>query len=616
MDKRVHFSFWYFLAGIVLLLMLHNFIAENNLTRLSYGQFKQAIPLNAVKDLEIASERINGLVSRGFLQRVYPERTSSDTSAEWTAFVTVRVPDNDLVAALDAANINYSGVVESTLLNNILSWVIPAAVMVFIWQLVIGRMNTGSGMLSIGRNKARIYVDKDIKISFNDIAGIDEAVEELREVVAFLQSPEHYTQLGGRLPKGILLVGPPGTGKTLLARAVAGEAKVKFFSLSGSEFVEMFVGVGAARVRDLFEQAQQNAPCIIFIDELDALGRARGVNAVGSNEEREQTLNQLLTEMDGFDPNKGVILMAATNRPEILDPALLRAGRFDRHVVVDKPDIKGREAILRIHTRNVKMADDVKIDIVAARTPGFAGADLENIVNEAALLAARMNKNSVTMSDFEEAIDRVQTGLRKKSSLMSKAEKHRVAFHEAGHALASLLVEHADPVHKVSIIPRGVGALGLTLQLPTEDRHLYTHEELLDRIAVLLAGRAAENIIFGNFSTGAADDLQKASELARRLVAEFGMSGALGPMVLPVDHSLFLDPSRQYFKTTSESTARAIDEEIKRVLTCSEKRIHALLSDKNTALSEVARQLESKETLEGEMVKRILSGAQPVAAEA
>ena len=607
MDKRIHFSLWYFLAALLVLISIHDFITASNIVTLPYGQFKQAIKQNSIRDIVIASDRISGQTQTAFLKKVLPEYKAPETLSDWSEFVTVRIPDDTLVAELDAANINYSGTLESTLLKTILGWVIPAAIMVFIWQLVIGRMNAGGGMLSIGKSKARIYVDQDIKVSFNDIAGIDEAVEELRDVVSFLQTPEHYTQLGGRLPKGILLVGPPGTGKTLLARAVAGEAKVKFFSLSGSEFVEMFVGVGAARVRDLFTQAQQNPPCIIFIDELDALGRARGVNMTGNNEEREQTLNQLLTEMDGFDPNKGVILMAATNRPEILDPALLRAGRFDRHVLVDRPDVKGREAILRIHTRKVKLAADMKIDIVAARTPGFVGADLENIVNEAALLAARANKTEVTMSDFEEAIDRVQTGLRKKSSLMSEKEKHRVAFHESGHALASLLVKSSDPVHKVSIIPRGIGALGVTLQLPTEDHHLYTQQELLDRIAVLLAGRAAEEIIFGDFSTGAADDLQKASEMARRIVAELGMGTALGPMVVSVDRSVFLDPSRQHFETTSEATARAIDSEIKRLLRQNYNDIRALLNEKVGSLRQLAQQLETKETIDGDTVKRILN---------
>lgn len=610
MDKRIHFSLWYFLAAVLVLMVIRDFVASSHIATLSYGQFKQAIKQNAVKDIVVASDRISGQAQIAFLKKTLSESKTLDTQTEWGEFITVRIPDNDLVAELDAANINYSGVIESTLLKTILGWVIPIAIMLFVWQIVIGRMNTGGGMLSIGKSKAHIYVDKDIKVSFNDIAGIDEAVDELREIVSFLQSPERYTKLGGRLPKGVLLVGPPGTGKTLLARAVAGEAKVKFFSLSGSEFVEMFVGVGAARVRDLFTQAQQNAPCIIFIDELDALGRARGVNMMGGNEEREQTLNQLLTEMDGFDPNKGVILMAATNRPEILDPALLRAGRFDRHVLVDRPDVKGREAILRIHTRNVRVANDVKNDVVAARTPGFVGADLENIVNEAALLAARSGKTEVTMSDFEEAIDRVHTGLRKKSSMMTANEKHRVAFHESGHALASLLVKNSNPVHKVSIIPRGIGALGFTLQLPSEDRHLYTQQELLDQIAVLLAGRAAEEIIFGDFSTGSADDLQKASEMARRFVAEFGMGSALAPMVIPIDRSPFMNPLQTQLSATSEATAHAIDSEIKCMLQEIYERIRMLLNENIEALRELARQLEAKETIDGDTVNRILHNQQ------
>ncbi|MBI2379521.1 MAG: ATP-dependent zinc metalloprotease FtsH [Gammaproteobacteria bacterium] len=456
-------------------------------------------------------------------------------------------------------------------------------------------------------------------VGFKDVAGIDEAVDELKEVVTFLTSPERYTRLGGRLPKGVLLVGPPGTGKTLLARAVAGEAKVPFFSLSGSEFVEMFVGVGAARVRDLFEQAQKSAPCIIFIDELDALGRARGIGQVGSNEEREQTLNQLLTEMDGFDPNKGVVLMAATNRPEILDPALLRAGRFDRHVVVDRPDVKGREGILRLHLGKLTLSGDVDARTLAARTPGFVGADLANIVNEAALLAARAGKDRVAMGDFEEAIDRVLGGLQKKSGLMTPAEKHRVAHHEAGHALVAMLVEHADPVHKVSIIPRGIGALGYTLQLPTEDRHLYCEAELMDRLAVLLGGRVAEEICFGDLSTGAADDLQKATQLARRLILEFGMSGKLGPAAFAPPPSLFLgglgESARGVF---SEETARQVDAEIVTLLQGVRERVVRLLRGEEGLLRRLAETLIERESLDGEGVRELLArhraGQPPVAA--
>lgn len=465
-----------------------------------------------------------------------------------------------------------------------------------------------------GRHVAEIsystfnHVDKDISVGFKDVAGIDEAVEELREVVTFLTTPERYTRLGGRLPKGVLLVGPPGTGKTLLARAVAGEAKVPFFSLSGSEFVEMFVGVGAARVRDLFEQAQKSAPCIIFIDELDALGRARGIGQVGSNEEREQTLNQLLTEMDGFDPNKGVVLMAATNRPEILDPALLRAGRFDRHVVVDRKDVKGREAILRLHLGKIALASDVDAHLIAARTPGFVGADLANIVSEAALLAARANKDMVALADFEEAIDRVLGGLRKKSTFMTPAEKTRVAHHEAGHALVAMLVEHADPVHKVSIIPRGVGALGYTLQLPTDDHHLYSQAELMDRLAVLLGGRVAEEICFGDLSTGAADNLQKATQLTRRLLLEFGMSAQLGPVAFTPPPALFLttsgDPPHMEY---SQETARQIDAEIISLIHAPHERVAGLLRGEEASLRHVAEALIECESLDGDRVRELVA---------
>lgn len=612
LDNRVHFSIWYFVAGFVFLLFLQDFIGALHVTPISYSVFKQAVKEHAVKDLAISADKISGQASVEFLQKNLPElKIESDASKPWRDFVAVRVVDDQLVADLDANQIKYAGVLESGLLKTIFAWIIPFALMLVVWQVIMARMGggAGAGMLSFGKNKARVYVDKDIKVSFNDIAGIDEAVEELREIVSFLRAPDHYTQLGGRLPKGVLLVGPPGTGKTLLARAVAGEVKVPFFSLSGSEFVEMFVGVGAARVRDLFNQAQQNAPCIIFIDELDAMGRARGVNMAGSNEEREQTLNQLLTEMDGFDPNKGVILMAATNRPEILDPALLRAGRFDRHVLVDRPDVKGRAAILRIHTRKVRMGDDVDIDVLAARTPGFVGADLENIVNEAALLAARADKTAVAMTDFEEAIDRVLTGLRKKSTLMTPDEKHRVAVHESGHAIAAMQLQHVDPVHKVSIIPRGIGALGFTLQLPAQDRHLYTQQELLERIQVLLGGRAAEQIMFSDLSTGAADDLQKATEMARRLVVEFGMSECLGPMAVPIERSVFLSEVQERMGNVSDATAQKIDSEVQRILQNAYDLVSVLLRNRKAALQQVADLLETKETIEGEEVKTILTRA-------
>jgi len=440
---------------------------------------------------------------------------------------------------------------------------------------------------------------------------VDEAKEELKEVVDFLQDPKRFQTLGGHIPKGVLLVGPPGTGKTLLAKAVAGEAKVPFFSVSGSEFVEMFVGLGAARVRDLFAQAGEKAPCIIFIDELDALGKARGANPLGGHDEREQTLNQLLVEMDGFDPKKGVIIMAATNRPEILDPALLRPGRFDRQVLVDRPDIKGREAILRVHAKNVKLAPDVDLKVLAARTPGFVGADLANLINEGALLAARRNKQSVEMADLEEAIDRVVAGLEKKARVMNPKERERVAYHEAGHALVAASVPSGDPVHKISIIPRGIAALGYTLQLPTEDRYLLTRSELLDRLAVLLGGRSAEALIYGEVSTGAQNDLQRAADIARRMVTEYGMSDRLGavafeserrPLFLPAGNGVSGLGGKDY----SEETAREIDQEIKRIVDESEGRVRQLLARERDRLSAVAERLLVKEVLEGEELRALL----------
>ncbi|HEX7118835.1 MAG TPA: ATP-dependent zinc metalloprotease FtsH, partial [Longimicrobiales bacterium] len=469
------------------------------------------------------------------------------------------------------------------------------------------------GVMSFARSKAKIYADDDVKVSFGDVAGVDEAEEELKEIVEFLKTPKKYTSIGGKIPKGVLLVGPPGTGKTLLARAVAGEAKVPFFSLSGSEFVEMFVGVGAARVRDLFEQAKANAPCIVFIDELDALGKARGVGGImGGHDEREQTLNQLLVEMDGFDPRTGVIIMAATNRPEILDPALLRPGRFDRQVVVDRPDRQGREAILRVHAGGIKLAQEVELTEVARRTPGFVGADLANLLNEAALLAARRDKNAVGMDELDEAIDRVVAGLEKKSRLIDERERRIVAYHEAGHAIVAERVETADPVHKISIIPRGVSALGYTQQLPTDDRYLLRRQELIDRLTVLLGGRAAEELVFDEISTGAGNDLERASEIARRMVTEFGMSDALGPVHLSSRrNALFLDAretpaGEDGGRGFSEETARVIDAEVRRLVSDAHDRALDLLRGDREILEELARRLLEQEIVDREELRRLM----------
>jgi cell division protease FtsH len=445
------------------------------------------------------------------------------------------------------------------------------------------------------------------KVSFADVAGIDEAMEELQEVVEFLKTPERFQKLGGRIPKGVLLVGPPGTGKTLLAKAVAGEAQVPFFSISGSEFVEMFVGVGAARVRDLFSQAAAQAPCIIFIDELDALGKARGMNVMGGHDEREQTLNQLLVEMDGFDTNKGVIIMAATNRPEILDPALLRPGRLDRQVLVDRPDINGREAILTLHSRNVLMGPDVDLRAIAGRTPGFVGADLANIINEAALLAARNDKEAVDLTDFDEAIDRVIGGLQKKNRVMNAKEKEIVTFHESGHAIVAESLEHADPVHKITIIPRGIAALGYTQQQPTEDRYLMTRSELLDRLAVLLGGRVAEELVFSEISTGAQNDLQRASDIARAMVTEYGMSDGLGLVSYDrPSQPTFLPEGFSKGKGYSEAKAAQIDEEISRLIEEAHQRVRKILSERRGVLDRLAALLAVKETVQGEELRRMM----------
>jgi len=591
--KKTHFTIWYFLiAFAIIVLIQHYLIPKKAEVVIPYSQFKELLQAGKVSDIIITDEAISG--------RMESEKDSEN-------FQTVRVVDPDLVKQLESHHVKYTGKVESKWLMQILSWVVPLVFFFFIWRILFSRIGPETSVMSFGKSRAKIYAEKEKKITFVDVAGIDEAKEELKEVVEFLKTPGKFQRLGGKIPKGVLLVGMPGTGKTLLARAVAGEANVPFFSISGSDFVEMFVGVGAARVRDLFAQAQNHAPCIIFIDELDALGKARGVNPMGRHDEQEQTLNQLLAEMDGFDPNTGVIIMAATNRPEILDPALLRPGRFDRHVVVDRPDINGREEILKIHARNVKLSPDVDLKVIASRTPGFVGADLANIVNEAALLAARKNKESVEMADIEEAIDRVVAGLEKKGRLMSKKEKEIVAFHESGHAIVATVLPNADPVRRISIVPRGISALGYTLQLPTEDRYLMTKTELLDRLAVLLGGRVAEEIVFQEISTGAHNDLQRATDIATSMVKEFGMSDKLGyvtfekekkPLFLP--SSLF--PTREY----SEDTAKQIDEEVKKIVDETYLRVKEILTAKKDKMEVLARLLLEKEVVEEQDLKKIL----------
>jgi cell division protease FtsH len=541
----------------------------------------------------------------GVSDRFIQGRLKEPLPSGQTWFAITRV-DPDFARELKQYGVTYTGQVESTLFREILSWVLPVLVFFGLWTFLAKRFADGAGfgggLTQIGKSKAKVYVETDTGVKFNNVAGVDEAKDELREIVEFLKNPQQYGRLGGRMPKGVLLVGPPGTGKTLLAKAVAGEAKVPFFSISGSEFVEMFVGVGAARGRDLFSQAREKAPAIIFIDELDALGRACGVVPyTGGHDEKEQTLNQLLVELDGFDSRTGLVLLAATNRPEILDPALLRAGRFDRQVLVDRPDKKGRADILRVHMRNAKLASDVNAEKVAALTPGFTGADLANLVNEAALLATRRRADAVSMADFNDAVERIVAGLEKRNRLLNPKEREIVAYHEMGHTLVAMALPGVDPVHKVSITPRGVGALGYTIQRPTEDRFLMTKEELENKMAVLLGGRAAEVIVFGHLSTGAADDLARVTDIARSMVTKYGMSEKLGHVALEKDRRTFLaeggllPPQERGY---ADETAAAVDDEVRTIVQAAMQRTLNLLGERRDVLERTARRLLEKETLD------------------
>jgi cell division protease FtsH len=564
-----------------------------------------------VTNLLVGHETITGEIKPDGVKRALSEERLKAIKYEGqknVPFTTIRVEDPKLTEDLETAGITYRGEVSSTWLPTLLSWVVPVVLFFLVWSFLINKMGAGSsGLMQIGKSKAKVFIEQKTGVTFADVEGIDEAKEELVEVVEFLKNPGKYQRLGGHIPKGVLLLGPPGTGKTLLARAVAGEAGVPFFSISGSDFVEMFVGVGAARVRDLFAQAVKTAPSIIFIDELDALGKARGMNILSSHDEREQTLNQLLAEMDGFDPNQGVIIMAATNRPEILDAALLRPGRFDRQVLVDRPDLKGREKILRLHAKKITLSAAVDLGVVAAKTPGFVGADLANIVNEAALLAARQGKDAVEMADFDEAIERVIAGLQKKTRVMSPKEKQTVAYHESGHAIVAELVPGADPVSKISIIPRGLAALGYTQQLPTEDRYLMTRSELLARIHVLLGGRVAEEMIFRDVSTGAQNDLQKATEIARTMVTQFGMSEKIGLVSLEGPRTpLFLPVPTHVPKEYSEETAHLVDIEVKKILFETHEKVTEILLARRQALEDLAKLLLEKEVIERPQLQAIL----------
>ncbi|MEY4528413.1 MAG: ATP-dependent zinc metalloprotease FtsH [Nitrospirota bacterium] len=597
MNKKVSFSIWYVFLAIWAVILVHDFIsALQKIEELPYSEFRQLVAADKVAEVAVGSHTLTG--------KLKPEGDAKESKL----FSTIRVEDQDLVRELNQHKVKFVGVIETTFWRDVLSWILPAAIFGAIWYFFIRRLGQAQGgFMQVGQSKAKIYAETDIKVTFADVAGVDEAKEELREVIEFLKTPEKFTKLGGKIPKGILLVGPPGTGKTLLARAVAGEAGVTFFSISGSEFVEMFVGVGAARVRDLFEQAKLKAPCIIFIDELDALGKARGMGPM-AHEEREQTLNQLLVEMDGFDPRIGVILMAATNRPEILDPALLRAGRFDRQVLVDRPDKIGRLAILRVHAKQVALGPDADLEVIAGMTPGFSGADLANIINEATLLTVRRNKELVGLPELQEAVERVVAGLEKRNRVLNKMERERVAYHEVGHALVALSLPGADPIQKISIIPRGIAALGYTLQLPTEDRFLMTRTELENKIAVLLGGRIAEELTFGEASTGAQNDLVKATDIAKSMVKAYGMSEKLGAITLERERQpQFMQIQLSQEKGDySEETAREIDCEIRRIVDEQFARVKRLLGEQRAALQAGATMLMEREVITGAELKTIM----------
>jgi len=597
MEKHHKFSIWYVLIAIWIVFILQHTIAQTfRVQQISYSEFLKNLQNGEIVEIAITQDRIQGKM-----------RTIKDGQEMESAFSTVRV-DPNLSQILEKYNVSFKGVAESNFMKNLASWFFPVLLFFGIWYLMMRRFSAQQGgFLTLGRKKARVYMENEVGVTFEDAAGVDEAKEELVEVIEFLKSPEKFTRLGGKLPKGILLVGPPGTGKTLLARAVAGESGVPFFSMSGSEFVELFVGMGAARVRDLFAQAKEKAPCIIFIDELDALGKARGVGVTGGHDEREQTLNQLLVEMDGFDPNIGVILMAATNRPEILDPALLRPGRFDRHILVDRPDKKGREEILKVHMKGITLDKDIEIETIAGMTPGFVGADLANLVNEAALLAVRRNKSKVGMAEFQEAVERIIAGLEKKNRLINEKEREIVAYHEVGHALVALSLPGTDPVRKISIVPRGVAALGYTLQVPTEDRFLMTKRELLNKIAVALGGRAAEEIHFQDISTGAHNDLARATDIARSMVKEYGMSPDLGHIYFEKERQKqFLDFGLSPAKDYSEQTAQVIDKEIKAILDSQYEVAKGILTTHKKFLDKGAALVLKEESIEGERLRKML----------
>lgn len=598
--SKATFSIGYLLLFLVVMYALQVMVTPKA-EEITYTQFKEYLKSGEIVDCAVGQTYIRGH---------YRRHAQEGEGWEEVAFVTASVNDPKLVSELESSNITFKGEAENNFLRNFMMWwLFPLAMMGAIWFFLFRRMGgMGAPFMSFGKAKTKLYAESESeKTTFEDVAGCEEAKEELKEIIAFLSYPERFQKLGGKIPKGVLLIGPPGTGKTMLARAVAGEAGVPFFSISGSDFVEMFVGMGAARVRDMFEQAKEKAPCIVFIDEIDSVGRQRGTGLGGGHDEREQTLNQLLAEMDGFSSQKGVIIMAATNRPDVLDMALLRPGRFDRQITVDRPDLIGREAILKVHAKNVKLGPDVDLKTIAKRTPGFSGADLANVVNEAALLAARRNKECVEMDEMEDAIDRVIAGPERKSRVLSMEEKRTVAYHESGHTLVAALLPNTDPVHKVSIIPRGSAALGYTLQLPTEDKYLTTESEILDTLCVLLGGRAAESLVFEEISTGAHNDLEKVTRLARDYVCKFGMSKKLGPQTFGRQSgNIFLGHDLVQEKEYSENTAILIDEEVSKIVKNSYEKAYRLLSENRERLELLAQRLEEEEILEGDTVAELL----------
>jgi len=587
----------FYLSITLLAVLFLQFMIAPAIRTVSYSQFKQMVERKEITTVTISSTQLQGYAEI--------KKGPKQPSIRQTYYVTPRVADDpSLVPFLERQGVNLIAENENTFWRIFLAWVIPLALFIGIWMYFIRRVGQQSGyggMMALGKSKARIVAQRDVGVTFNDVAGLDEAKQELQEILEFLRYPFKFTRLGAKIPKGILLVGPPGTGKTLLAKAVAGETRVPFFSISGSDFIELFVGLGAARVRDLFDQAKKVAPCVIFIDELDALGKARGLGITGGHDEREQTLNQLLAEMDGFESSKGVIILAATNRPEILDPALLRPGRFDRQILVDRPDLKGRIEILQVHTRQLILGPDIELEIVARRTSGFTGADLANLTNEAALLAARKNKSAITMEEFEEANDRIVAGLEKKNRHLNEREKNIVAYHETGHALIAASRPTAEKVHKISIVPRGIAALGYTQQLPTEDRYLLSRTELLERLDVLLGGRAAEELVFNDVTTGAHNDLQKATEIARSMVAMYGMNALLGHVAYQEPRNVYLQQQGMFLpKEISEKTSQLIDQEIRKLIETRMEEVKKLICSHKQALHRIAGRLLEKETLEAE----------------